>query len=164
MQQSEIGLSTASETRGVEMPGGFKSFALSYRVWGIPAVFSKGIFQTKLWERFGKSQPYWGYGQNNWLLSETGRIRFGRCRFQNTKLSEFLWLSPSSRERIQWVTLSLLFVCQSDLTEFVAELTESGAELTEFSSGTVLSKQYSQYSAHFLFSEAFCAEKEKVGP
>ena len=49
------------------------------------------------------------------------------------------WLSPSSRERAQWVPLSLLFVCQSEFTEFFVELTEFSAELSEFS----LPKQYS---------------------
>ena len=42
----------------------------------------------------------------------------------NTELSEFFWGSLSSGERTQWVPLSLLFVCQSELTEFFAELTE----------------------------------------
>ena len=42
----------------------------------------------------------------------------------NTELSEFFWPLPSSGERAQWVPLSLLFVCQSELTEFAAELSE----------------------------------------
>ena len=68
--------------------------------------------------------------------SETGRIRFRRvrtCKVSNAKLSEFFLLSPSSGERAQWVPLSLVFVCTSELTEFLAELTEFAAELSEFS-------------------------------
>ena len=59
--------------------------------------------------------------------------------------------SLSSGERTQWVPLSLLFVCQNELTEFFAELTEFAPELSEdqwvLFSETVLSKQY---SARFL--------------
>ena len=50
--------------------------------------------------------------------------------------------SPSSRERAQWVPLSLLFVCKSKLTKFLAELTGFAQKLTEFS----LPKQYSRNS------------------
>ena len=61
------------------------------------------------------------------------------------------WPSPSSGQRTQWVPLSLLFVCQSELTEFFAELTEFAVKLSEAQwvlfSETVLSKQY---SARFL--------------
>ena len=39
--------------------------------------------------------------------------------------------SPSSGERAQWVPLSLLFVCQRELTEFFAELTEFPQKLSE---------------------------------
>ena len=58
------------------------------------------------------------------------------------------WSSPSSRERTQWVPLGLLFVCQSELTEFFfAELTKFDPKLSEAQwvlfSETVLSKQYS---------------------
>ena len=49
------------------------SNALNYRVWGIPAVLSRGIpgnalrafpgsFQNSSGISSGKSQPYWGYG------------------------------------------------------------------------------------------------------
>ena len=59
--------------------------------------------------------------------------------------------SLSSGERTQWVPLSLLCVCQSELTEFFAELTEFAVKLSEAQwvlfSETVLSKQY---SARFL--------------
>ena len=41
--------------------------------------------------------------------------------------------SLSSLPGTQWVPLSLLFVCKSELTEFLAELTEFAAELSEFS-------------------------------
>ena len=62
--------------------------------------------------------------------------------------------SMSSRERTQWVPFSLLFVCQSELTGFFAELTEFAAELSEAQwvllSETVLTKQY---SARFLVLE-----------
>ena len=61
------------------------------------------------------------------------------------------WGSSSSGERTQWVPLSLLFVCQSELTEFFAELTKFAPKLSEaqwvLSSETVLSKRY---SARFL--------------
>ena len=39
--------------------------------------------------------------------------------------------SLSSGEWTQWVPLSLLFVCQSELTEFFAELTEFATKLSE---------------------------------
>ena len=62
--------------------------------------------------------------------------------------------SLSSGERTQRVPLSLLFVCQSELTEFFAELSEFAPKLTEAQwvlfSETVLSKQY---SARFLFPQ-----------
>ena len=41
------------------------------------------------------------------------------------------WGSLSSGEQAQWVPLSLLPVCQNELTEFFAELTEFAAELSE---------------------------------
>ena len=60
------------------------------------------------------------------------------------------WGSPSSRERAQWVPLGLLFVCQSELTEFffrralrVCRRTQWGSvRLSEFSSP----RQYSRNS------------------
>ena len=63
----------------------------------------------------------------------------------DTELSEFFLPSP---ERTQWVPLSLLSVCQSELTEFFfAELTKFATELSEAQwvlfCETVLSKQYS---------------------
>ena len=48
----------------------------------------------------------------------------------------------SSGERTQRVPLSLVLVCQSELTKFVAELSEVAAERSEFS----LAKQYSRNS------------------
>ena len=57
------------------------------------------------------------------------------------------WGSLSSGKRTQWVPLSLLFVCQSELIEFFAELTEFVPKLSEAQwvlfSKTVLSKEYS---------------------
>ena len=50
--------------------------------------------------------------------------------------------SLSSGERTQWVPLSLLFVCQGELTEVLAELTEFAVKLSEFSPP----KQYSRNS------------------
>ena len=50
--------------------------------------------------------------------------------------------SLNSGEWTQWVPFSLLFVCQSKLTELFAELTEFAAELSEFS----LPKQNSRNS------------------
>ena len=68
----------------------------------------------------------------------------------NTELSEFLLPSPSSGEGAQWVPLSLLFVCQSELTEFFffffsqnsPTFTQDTVRLSEFSSP----KQYSRNS------------------
>ena len=83
--------------------------------------------------------------------SETGRIRFRRVRFRTPNSVSFLGLTVGSGERTQWAPLSLLFVCQSELTEFSPELTEFALKLSEaqwvLSSETVLSKQY---SARFL--------------
>ena len=42
----------------------------------------------------------------------------------NAELSEFFWRSLSSAERAQRVPLSLRFLCQSELTELLAELTD----------------------------------------
>ena len=42
---------------------------------------------------------------------------FGEYGFKHWTQWVF-WRSPSSRERTQWVPLSLIFVCQSELTEF----------------------------------------------
>ena len=59
--------------------------------------------------------------------------------------------SLSSGGWAQWVPFGLLFVCQSELTEFFAELTEFAPKLSQAQwvlfSETVLSKQY---SARFL--------------
>ena len=78
------------------------------------------------------------------------------------------WGSLSSGERTQWVPFSLLFVCQSELTEFLAELTEFAPKLSEAQwvlfSETVPSKQYSvRFLEKFwndfalrLFPSSFC--------
>ena len=73
---------------------------------------------------------------------ETGRTRFKRVWFQTPSSVSLLPL-PSSREGAQWVPLSRLFACKSELTEFSAELTTRWV----LSSETVLSQQY---SARFL--------------
>ena len=70
------------------------------------------------------------------LLSETGRIRFRGVRFQTPNSVSFSGLTQFAPR----VPLSLLFVCQSELTEFFAELT--AVKLSEFSSP----KQYSRNS------------------
>ena len=83
-------------------------------------------------------------------VSETGEYGFGEHGFKHRAQWVF-WPSPRSGERTQWVPLSLLFVCQSELNEFFAELTEFTVKLSEAQwvlvSKTVLSKQY---SARFL--------------
>ena len=63
---------------------------------------------------------------------------FGEYGFKHQTQWVF-WGSLSSGERTQWVPLSLLFVCQSELTEFFL------GELAQWVlvSETVLSKQYS---------------------
>ena len=61
-------------------------------------------------------------------------------------------------ERPQRVSLSLLFVRKSELTEFFAELTEVAAEL---SSEAVLSKQYSARFLDVFFTH--CSEVSKRG-
>ena len=78
------------------------------------------------------------------VYSEKGRIRFRRVRFQHRTQCVFL-PSPSSGQRTQWVPLSLLFVCQSELTEFSPNspsLPQNSVRLSEFSS----LKQYSRNS------------------
>ena len=98
--------------------------------------------------------------ESSWATSFEMSIKVGNFRRRaeygfgeygsNTELREFLLPSPSSVERTQWVSLSLWFVRQNELTEFFAELTEFAAELSEaqwdLSSETVLSKQYSTRS------------------
>ena len=82
-----------------------------------------------------------------WKRAEYG---FGEYGFKHRTQWVFRG-SLSSGERTQWVPLSLLFVWQSELTEFFEELTEFAPELSEAQwvlfSETVLSKQY---SARFL--------------
>ena len=72
--------------------------------------------------------------------SETGRIRFRGVRFQTPNSLSFS--GHTEFRGANSVSLSLLFVCKRELTEFVAELTEFAAELSEFSSP----KQYSRNS------------------
>ena len=66
---------------------------------------------------------------------------FGEYGFKH-RTQRVFWGSLSFGERTQWVPLSLLFVCQSELTEFSAGLTDFAAELSEFSPP----KQYSRNS------------------
>ena len=75
------------------------------------------------------------------ILSETGRIRFRRVRFQTPNSVSFLALTELRGANSASSSQSL-FPCQSELTEFFSELTEFGAELSEFS----LRKQYSRNS------------------
>ena len=67
----------------------------------------------------------------------------------------FFALTEFRGENSRWVSLSLFFVCQSELTEFFPELTEFAAKVSEaqwvLSSETALSKQY---SARFLKGKA----------
>ena len=71
-------------------------------------------------------------------------FRPSACKESNTIVPKVLLISG---ERTQWAPLSLLFVGQSELTEFFAELTELAVKLSEAQwvlfSETVLSKQYS---------------------
>ena len=95
---------------------------------------------------------------------------FGEYGFKHRAQWVF-WPSPSSGQRTQWVSLSLAFVCQSELTEFLAELTEFAVKLSEAQSvlfsETVLSKQY---SARFLKRDwrppicSFCIELHRHLP
>ena len=62
--------------------------------------------------------------------------------------------SPSSRERTQRVPLSLVFVCQSKLTECFAELTEFAAELNEFSLPKTVFRPFPiKHISHWHFSK-----------
>ena len=80
------------------------------------------------------------------LLSETGRIRFRRVRFQTPNSVSFSGLTEFQGAN-SVSSFSLLFVCKGELTEFFAELTELAAKLSEAQwvlfSETVLSKQNS---------------------
>ena len=105
-------------------------------LWKVPSAL---IFSSL---PFSFSLPFFGTGPNTVSGSTVS----------NTELSEFFLGSLSSGERTQWVPLSLLFVRQSELTEFFAELTEFAVKLSEFSSP----KQYSRNSippvSYFSFS------------
>ena len=83
------------------------------------------------------------------FLSETGRMWFRSVRFETPNSVSFFALTESG-ERAQRVSLSLLFVCKSKLTEFFAELTEFAQKLGEFS----LPKQCSRNSILPVFP--FC--------
>ena len=68
--------------------------------------------------------------------SETGRIRFLGSTVSSTKLSDLLGphsIHSAPQRRGKTVPLGLVFVCQSELTEFLAELNAFGAELSQFS-------------------------------
>ena len=58
--------------------------------------------------------------------------------------------SPSSGEKVERVPLSLLFVCKSELTEFVAELTKFARTLSLPSSKNLLSFSALQIYLKFL--------------
>ena len=62
--------------------------------------------------------------ENDWksLKIGNGSNTVSESTVSNTELSYSFVPSPSSGERIQWVPLSPLFVRQSELTEFLAEL------------------------------------------
>ena len=111
-------------------------------LWGLRVVWG-GAKQTillhKMFIFLFCSSGHWNFGNGpNTVSGEYGFKHRTQWVFRG---------SLSSRERAQWVPLSLLFVCQSELTEFVAELTEFATELSEAQwvlfSETVLSKQYS---------------------
>ena len=75
------------------------------------------------------------------------RAEYGFGEYGFKRQAQWVFLrSPSSGERTQWVPLSLLFVWQNELTEFVAELTEFAPKLSE--AQWVSSPK--QYSARFL--------------
>ena len=72
-------------------------------------------------------------------ISETGRIRFLRARFQTpNSVSFFGPHRVPARELIEFLS-AYDFVCKSKLTKFLVELTKFAAELRKFS----LPKQYS---------------------
>ena len=76
------------------------------------------------------------------------RVEYGFGEYSLKHRAQWVfWPSRSSGEKTQWVPLSLLFVWQSELTEFFAELTEFAPKLSEAQwvlfSETVPSKQYS---------------------
>ena len=52
-------------------------------------------------------------------------LRFLESTVSNTELGDLFWPSPSSGKRTPRAPLSLVFVCQSELTELFAELTFS---------------------------------------
>ena len=108
-----------------------------------------------------RKNSHLGYTRKSWEINcvilegpmvnrKRAEYGFGEYGFKHRILRVF-WPSPNSGERTQRVPLSLLFVCQSELTEFFAELTEFAVKLSEAQwvpfSETVLSKQY---SARFL--------------
>ena len=90
--------------------------------------------------------------------SETGRIRFRRPRFQTQKSVSFSALTEFCGES-SLSSSQPLFVCQSELTEFVGELTEFASELSELSSESVLSKHY---SASFLEKVFSCSGEKSI--
>ena len=65
------------------------------------------------------------------ISSETGRIRFRTARFQTPSLSTFFGPHRVPGRELSEFPLSLLFVCQSELTEFFfSELTEFAPKLS----------------------------------
>ena len=63
--------------------------------------------------------------------SETGRIRFQRARFQTPSSVSFFALTEFRGEMSVSSSQHILFVWQSELTEFFAELTEFAPKLSE---------------------------------
>ena len=91
-----------------------------------------------------KPPASWGH-----LRAQTGCFGAGVKKFMLKILVYFSvrkWAAYGfgefQRERTQWLSLSLLYVCHSELTEFFEELAEFAAELSKFS----LPKQYSRNS------------------
>ena len=100
-----------------------------------------GRLRARLEERLGKPMGLFSEPSLKPICRKQAKYGFGEYGFEHRTQWVFRG-SLSSGERTQWVPLSLLFVCQSELTEFLAELTEFAAELSEFSPP----KQYSRNS------------------
>ena len=75
---------------------------------------------------------------------------FGEHGFKHRTQWVFL-PSPSSWERTQWVPLSLLVVCRSELAEFFAELTEFAPKLSEAQWVVFSEREYSRNSIPPVF-------------
>ena len=104
----------------------------SYGLYFFPSIaHTQNLHKISVSDLF-RRQPNYIFGESMWVF----------------------WPSPSSGERAQWVPLSLLFVCQSELAFFCRAHRVYRRTQWVLSSETGLSKQYSARFLLFVWSNS----------